>query len=202
MRTITKNVYTLNELSPIAKAKALDNNRHYCTEYDDWYSFAIKDWELELATQGFNDAEIDFSGFSSQGDGASFTATVDVQAQLKGRSKALPLLTKLSHLSELIQECTIYRIDRHYSHENTVSIQILLDDERVEATIAEHNRKQFDDEISLLENLIIDDARNEMKKIYKALGAEYDELTSDEHVEESLTINEMEFYENGDNAKE
>ena len=43
---------------------------------DHWYECVIEDWKAKLKRKGFHEAEIVFSGFGSQGDGASFTATI------------------------------------------------------------------------------------------------------------------------------
>jgi hypothetical protein len=43
---------------------------------DDYYQCIYEDWKAKLKRKGFHDAEIIHSGFGSQGDGASFTATI------------------------------------------------------------------------------------------------------------------------------
>jgi len=51
---------------------------------DHWFESLIEDSVNELAEHGFEDAEIAFSGFWSQGDGASFTCKrIDVSLFLK-----------------------------------------------------------------------------------------------------------------------
>ena len=42
--------------------------------YGDWYDYVYELWKTALAQIGFGEVDISFSGFSSQGDGASFTA--------------------------------------------------------------------------------------------------------------------------------
>lgn len=44
---------------------------------DHWYEYTLELWTGALAQMGFSDAEIAFSGFWSQGDGASFTSNID-----------------------------------------------------------------------------------------------------------------------------
>lgn len=41
---------------------------------DDWYEWVTDEWKEKLEALGFRNPEIQFSGFGSQGDGASFTA--------------------------------------------------------------------------------------------------------------------------------
>ena len=43
----------------------------------DWWDCTVTTWKDALAEIGFIDADIQFTGFWSQGDGASFTASVD-----------------------------------------------------------------------------------------------------------------------------
>ena len=44
---------------------------------EDWHEELIEEWVEKLAGLGFADADIRFSGFSSQGDGANFKADVE-----------------------------------------------------------------------------------------------------------------------------
>jgi len=64
--------FHFDDLQPVAKEKA----RNWAREGlfgSDWYNLVIEDWQQFLSDIGFDDSEIAFSGFSSQGDGASFT---------------------------------------------------------------------------------------------------------------------------------
>lgn len=85
-RTITKIVYTFKELLDLSKEgkasqKAVERAKHWLQEAAtdfDWYSCVLDFWEHALDQIGFENAEISFSGFWCQGDGASFTASVDL----------------------------------------------------------------------------------------------------------------------------
>jgi hypothetical protein len=72
-------LYTFEELIGIG-GKALDRAREklhvYATDHD-WYDYIQELWQNALEQTGFEDAEIQFSGFCSQGDGASFTSRVN-----------------------------------------------------------------------------------------------------------------------------
>jgi hypothetical protein len=62
-----------DELEDSAKETARDRVREMEAEDSNWHDFIIEDWQQRLENKGFNDPEIQYSGFWSQGDGASFT---------------------------------------------------------------------------------------------------------------------------------
>jgi hypothetical protein len=84
--TITKTVYdfgevlALHEQGKVTK-RAVEKARAWLVEGQtdhDWWEYVYDLWKKALDQIGFENAEIAFSGFWSQGDGASFTASVDV----------------------------------------------------------------------------------------------------------------------------
>lgn len=89
-KTVTKTVtlYTFAELlagvkDGTIKQKAVDAAREWLLsgvrDNNDWAEYELDVWKKALAQIGFDDAEISYSGFWSQGDGASFTCRrVDV----------------------------------------------------------------------------------------------------------------------------
>src|SRR5258708_6719855 len=85
-RAITKTVYTFRELLVLRKEgktteKAVHKAKDWLIEGQtdhDWWRYLHELWKKALDQIGFEHAEIAFSGFWSQGDGASFTASVNV----------------------------------------------------------------------------------------------------------------------------
>lgn len=85
-RTITKTVYTFRELLVLhwegkVAQKTVQRVRSWLTEGQtmyDWWEYIFELWKKALDQIGFENAAIAFSGFWSQGDGASFTASVNV----------------------------------------------------------------------------------------------------------------------------
>lgn len=65
--------YTFQQLDDAGKERARDNYRTSGLDYD-WWDHIYEEWHEELREMGFSNPEISFSGFASQGDGASFTA--------------------------------------------------------------------------------------------------------------------------------
>lgn len=81
MKTVSFEVYTLAELKALgnqrAVERAMDWLREGAADYEWWDYYEM--WQSALHQIGFENAKIAFSGFSSQGDGASFTADVDLE---------------------------------------------------------------------------------------------------------------------------
>ena len=64
--------YSFEELSPEAQEKALDNNRDLNIDYDGWEDGVTEGFKEDMKEIGIDDIEINYTGFNSQGDGASF----------------------------------------------------------------------------------------------------------------------------------
>ena len=81
-RTITTTVYTYQELLDLGKMPAIQKARDWLREAitsTDWWEYTLDTWRAALNQIGFNrDPNIDFSGFWSQGDGASFTFNIEL----------------------------------------------------------------------------------------------------------------------------
>jgi hypothetical protein len=190
MKTKTINLYDFDELTKEQQDKAVENLRDINVDYDDWHRFILEDETEKLAKIGFADAEINYSGFWSQGDGASFTCKhVDL----------LPLAHKLSNnksISKLEQaldagDCTasVDSIDSHYCHENTARFYLEINNEDI-----------TDEQRALLEQFEADAEalRKELSQdIYKVLRDAYEDATTDEAVIETIKANEYTFNENG-----
>lgn len=189
MKTVSINLYSYSELSLEAQAAARDHFRTFNTEHE-WSSHILETWEEKLEHLGYSNIDFNFSGFCSQGDGASFTADFDSVSYARTNPDSFPLLSKLSKLDELIVESRFIRIDSHYVHENSVSFNLDIDVQLENALIAEQNKEQYNQEIIKLENEISHNARKLMREIYKELESEYDHLTSDKAVAEALEAND------------
>jgi hypothetical protein len=112
MRTIRTKVFKFNELSETAKDRAISKLSDINTDHN-WYEYTLENMSNMLSENGFNNAEICFSGFSSQGDGASFDAEIDLNA-----------FTTDKRIIAIAENYCMFRIDKtsnagHYSHEKT-----------------------------------------------------------------------------------
>jgi hypothetical protein len=121
--------YTILELNTEAKEKALQSimNDSIFQNRDvdlDWVVEAEQD-ELEDGL-GLVNVEVSFSGFWSQGDGASFTGrVVDIPKFMEAigvDTSNIP--DKAMKALEDVYEMSIVRIDSRYVHENTVRFDL------------------------------------------------------------------------------
>lgn len=185
MKTITReyNVYNYDELSKESQSKVLKDMNDINVDYE-WHKYTIEDMEQRLETMGYKDAKIGFSGFWSQGDGAHFTASVDVAKFLKFHK----LISKYRKVYRVAEDCTLTIKHRgHYEHE----MLMYTDSETYGLSDAVTH------ELIKLESLVLEMAREEARDIYKTLEKEYDYLTSDEAIIETIKSNEYTFLEDG-----
>lgn len=189
-QTRTYQVYKFDELTPEQQAKALDNLRNINVDFDDWHEFILDEAKEDLAKQGYADAHIAYSGFWSQGDGASFTATLDIATWLKQHKLAGKYRTLYNHADDCYM-----RINQsgHYCHEYTMSV-----DYGNEAYgIDQDTYNRLFDQLDTVSDVVLEDARAEAKRIYRQLEAEYDYQTEDSQVKETILANEYEFTQEG-----
>ena len=223
MRTIQVKLYKFNELGKEAKEKVLEKHREWNVEFDEWYDCLFENWKEKLDKVGFEDAKIEFSGFWSQGDGACFTAHCNMANLL---SRYLHSKTLVNFIMENVDmSASIETMNHHYSHANTKNFQLNWDSTQSLAKVlkaptadlplllgedmdeSDKNiyelrvKKQIGpiDMDKLQEDL--EEYRTDLcNEIYRDLEKEYNYLTSDEAVIESLEANDREFTVDGDDA--
>jgi hypothetical protein len=189
-KQVLKTVYELDEV----KEKAIEKNRYInVDDFNDWYNFIFYNWKEKLEKIGFCNAEIHFSGFCSQGDGACFdcqsyninldTLLQNVELTDEEREKIYNLKGKF--------ELTIERIGFHYCHENTRVVNL------EQFNIEDKDSKNL---LYHFENLLEDLRESLCLKIYDDLEKEYNYLMSDEAIYETLQANEYLFKANGEIA--
>lgn len=213
--------YSFEELSPAAQQNALDNNRDINVDYDGWEDGVTERFKEDMREIGIDDIEISFSGFYSQGDGASFTSEdIDTRKlfneigiksddalnmetddeRAKGQHKEFyDLLDTMEDIGQVERNrikpeeirVTIERTDNRHVHYNTVRANVEIWDE----PDGWEEPYGFTDK---LEDAVTEYIRGLCKDLYRNLEKEYDFLTSDEAVKETLVDNDYEFDEDGD----
>lgn len=188
MQTITKNykVYEFEELSEEAQEKVLADNNQINIDYWEWWHNVYDIWEEKLEEMGYTNPKINFSGFWSQGDGASFECNIDLERWLKARK----LTNKHRAIYRALKRDAIaYKIVQsgHYSHEMTMGIELYFSEENEEVYMKAEKVRE----------LILDDARTQARLIYKELEEEYNFLTSKEVLTDTIRSNEWKFLEDG-----
>ena len=182
-------VYSFDELSEGAKTKALEHFRDINVEYDGWHDPIIEGAQEDLKAMGYEDAKIFYSGFWSQGDGAIFTANVDITQWMKSQAKAVK--KQYAELEPIMHLLSVgITQSGRYSHEMTMQCEVNTD--------AADDLNELDRILcNKLEDAILEDARSEARRIYKNLQTYYEELTSDDQVIEAIKANDYEFEKNG-----
>ena len=212
--------YSFEELSPEAKKNALDEMRDINTEYQGWHEPIIEDFEERMKELGVDGVEVSYSGFYSQGDGASFTGDVfdtktfmskalglkdtewiDMGEEEKPEDEGSRLRADLLDIGfdtreKLTPDNFVIKVERlssRYSHENTIEGKVYIEDipESIEDEIPSQT---IEDEI---EEKVTNWARSESKDLYRNLERYYDELRSDESVEETIIENDYKFDKDG-----
>ena len=197
----TIEVFKYDELPENVKDKVIDNNWGINVDDSFWNDYTLDYWKEKLESRGFINPEINFSGFASQGDGASFTCdSIDFPSLFKSQKDTKRFAGILRNLDNgnLYLSAKLSRTDYHYVHEYTVNVDYVewdwYGDERHDPNLNDNPLSKTLDE---LEGYIIDIARPLMKQIYRELEKEYVYLTSRESVEETLRSNGYTFRLNG-----
>lgn len=197
MKKINVNVYKFDELSKDVQEKLIEKNRDIYTDFD-WYSVIFdnfsenvkQDYGIEI-----NIENIKFSGFYSQGDGASFTvADIPVETLLK-----LFRITIPHGLENLFCESVNFSIERtnhRYCHENTVSAAY--------ENNFNYNYPQIYNLFDKLAEKIIGELEKLKNKLcgtlYRDLESEYEFLTSDNVIKEWILDQDDYYFLDGANA--
>ena len=199
--TVTREIYTFDELSEEAQNAAIEKQRNYTSEeFSDFYAHDVIYDAKEIGKiLGIDITQIYYSGFWSQGDGACFEGSY---AYVKGSAKAIrdhaPCDDELHRIARALQEAQrryFYRIraevrhSGHYYHEHCTGITVYEED--VDYSHRRGCLRPEDDEI------ICELLRDFMRWIYRRHEAEYEHVTSEEAARDYLLNCELEFGEDG-----
>lgn len=209
--------FTFAELSQRAKDHAVST--HGQPEYIWWegtYEFFM-DPESDERKQGFNIEKINFSGFSSQGDGACWQGKVRlpefikhfyVEPEQQGIREAMLALIFNGDMEPTVR---IGSNGNHYCHSYTMTLHddpvlynSMGDDEYISKYDGVFNGAHVpqlmvlvEPEIGALGETVLTEARAIADKIYKALEEEYDYLSSEEAFAKTADANDWKFDEAG-----
>lgn len=220
-KTIEITLYQFDELNDKAKEKA---RNYYC---ENWMSHEWWDSTYEYMKEegehkhGFRVDDIRFSGFWSQGDGASWCGAVDLGDWVRKTFNSTDLehpLTQifLALLDEgwIESKVLVSFNSSRYSHENTMSVNTIdhyyaVDD----GSVLEMGMLKGANVLDLLKTLgcmevkgsvfdtmhdrLEEDCRAFARTIYRELESDYEAQTSEDAIGEAYAINDVWFYESG-----
>ena len=184
---VTYDVYPFEELPEHIQDKLIEDEREYSSR--DWSDFFSRDvlysWVIRLEEQGFNSPEINYSGFWSQGDGASFTTDSIDLIKLCDYLELWPVGKEKTYRSLLeTLSYTIYlkRTNHHYYHEYSTTFYCHVDWQWGHTKAQNALDKFLQDIEPLIDAHIVDTGI----AIYKDLQEDYEAYTTEEHARQQL----------------
>lgn len=184
----------------------IDKYRYMNVEHYDWWEYTEENTREHLRIEyGFIMDRLAFTGFCSQGDGASFTGAIFEFGTLVNKHQELldvaPVLCKLIRAGKVDLSFVLTRRNSSYVHENTVASEVDLimtfadryDDNDSPALLIENAVGAYVDanELDKFESAVLVLLKDEMSKVYRELEAEYYHLISDEVVWDTIVANEL-----------
>jgi len=217
-KTIEITLYQFDELNDKAKEKA---RNYYCENWmsHDWWDSTYEYMKEEGEHKhGFRVDDIRFSGFWSQGDGASWCGAVDLGDWVRKTFNSTDLehpLTQifLALLDEgwIESKVLVSFNSSRYSHEETMHVNSIDHYHRIEdgsvmemgmlkGALVHDLIKMLDCAGGYLRSLderLVEECQDFARTIYKELEADYRAQTTEESIAESYAINDVWFYESG-----
>ena len=195
MRTVNLDILKFDELSPEVKERVIEENRYTLVDNDYWYEPIIEGFVEDMRELGhdISGKDVRFSGFYSQGDGASFTTkngSLDAKSlidSVKSKVASLPAnFTKELNEGLISFELRITNI--RYCHANTVGLDYSYDGDnpKIEAALDE------------IVDIALDYLRDKMNELYRSLEEYYECLLSDESIADEILEREDEYFEDGE----
>ncbi|WP_299752530.1 antitoxin of toxin-antitoxin stability system [uncultured Tateyamaria sp.] len=196
-------VYKFDELTERAQAHARDWYRE-ASAHDEWWNYIYADFEVVCACLGIDIKRVPtgarrpciwFSGFSQQGDGASFEGSWRyARGSSKGIHSYAPTDTTLHEIADQLQAAqkpNFYQLvadisqSGNYYHEYTMRIAI------------ERDAPGYQDIAGDTEQAVIEAMRALARWLYCRLEAEYERVMSDDAVAEMIAGNDYTFTDDG-----
>lgn len=215
-KTIEVTLYQFDELEDKAKEKAANYYRENWMHHD-WWDCTYECMKEDGLKYGFHIKDIRFSGFWSQGDGASWCGAVRVKDWILSKPSKYQEHPTTQIVLALIEEgwvdeqVLVSFSSSHYCHENTMDVQGIDHHYRIEEDVemadGMFKGAQVGDLIRIIDapQGVLYDMSGELKDaviafartIHRELEDEYDHLTSEEAIAESYAINDVWFTEEG-----
>jgi len=188
MRKVIKEikVYSVDDLmlpeNENLKNRILEQNRTEYVEYYEWWDYAYERHTENLKEKGFDNVDIQFSGFWSQGDGAR------IQCEISFLEASILFKDKFKVPDDfdfgICGTIRIYANNNHYCHFNTLAIEY----------------EYFENVDHQYEYMIVHETLSFIKdvsgKLYSDLQNEYEYLTSDDYILSNFKESDTEFTEN------
>ena len=208
-QVIATTVYRLEELPEGARDRARAWYREDGFDYD-WYDAIYEDFQRIAEILGIRlktrvsrlvsgrtreDPCIWFTGFWSQGDGAawegSYSYRKSAAAELRAYAPQDQTLHRIAETLQAAQRQNFYQLRAEVSHRGTYYHAFTM------AVSVTRDRSGSAEVIGDAEAVITEALRDLANWLYHQLEQEYDHLTSDEAMDETLVVNGYTFTEEG-----
>lgn len=163
----------------------------------DWWEFTYDEFKLQMLEKGITVADMNFTGFYSQGDGASFTGRIDMVQFLKIHELEQRFMAATFFAGQGELWADIDRGNSRYYHENSIVVTVVRDNYNnyeegsTRYEVYETMNDVLDAEHDDLEEKVTEICRSYMQDLYSKLRQEYEYLTSREVVWETIVANEL-----------
>lgn len=181
-------------------AKLLEKYRHINVECMDWWDYIYETFKEDMVEKGIAVDRMFFSGFWSQGDGACFEGEIDDIGKFLNTNfkySDYPIIRQLvKHNGTVTMKCS-HR--GHYYHENCTVFSMDSDSFyalwQQPTEMHQYVVRALDEalgyELVVFEEEVIEIFRNYMRELYQRLEKEYEGLTSDDAVAETILANDL-----------
>ena len=197
MKTISIQLFSFNELSVEAQKKAIE--KHYdINVHHGWWEFLYDDFKEQATNEGFDIDRIYFSGFWSQGDGAMF--------EYSGLDdKLLHDFVDTLDLSPMRKQWILNNIyvsgsgkqRGHYYHNKSCDHSIYWEINNGDLHWTTNFYQWLESFCDDFEEFVINRYDDLCHSLYTSLENEYNYLTSEEAIKETIILNEYEFTSEG-----
>ena len=201
MKTEETKIYEFSELSEESKEHAIDKMRLFNVEHIDWWDYTVDDFKENQ--KYFEADKVCFSGFCSQGDGAMFEY---YQIKNKLVNEFVDHTCSVHNISETKREILEKYLvgwgsgehKGRYNHENCCDHDILIEvDDSMNPDLFPNVVRWIESFQHEFEEYVVNLYKDICRELYATLEKEYDYLTSDDSIVESIECNEYEFNEDG-----
>lgn len=206
---IETTVYRLAELSDAARDNARSWYREGGFDYD-WYDSVFEDFQRIAEILGIclktrpvrlmgggtrQEPQISFTGFWSQGDGAGYQAFYafrkSAPREIRAHAPQDARLHTIADDLQAIQRRNFYQLCADVSHRGLYSHEYCM------AISVERRSPTWQDMTADAEDAVIEALRDLARWLYRQLEREYEYLSSDAAVDETIAANQYTFTETG-----
>ena len=171
--------------------------KHWDINVDhDWWDSVYHEFKLDMQTKGITVDDMNFTGFYSQGDGASFTGRIDMIQFLKEHNLEQEYMgaTFFAGQGELWVDIT--RGSSLYCHEHSVEATLIEDtfnsyDDETRFEVYCRMEEVLNSEWQKLEEEVNEICRSYMQDLYRKLRDEYEALITKEAIWETIVANDL-----------